>query len=78
MMEEVMPSYQSKIQSFFPFLVFFLYLISVGVQELWQYLTIVSLSTLKRYVDGVVVSYIVQMHQIIKRLPLSLRVKDIQ
>jgi hypothetical protein len=34
-------------------------LISVGVQELWQYLTIVSLSTLKGYVDGVVVSYIV-------------------
>lgn len=40
-------------------MVFFLYLISVGVQELWQYLTIVSLSTLKGYVDGVVVSYIV-------------------
>src|SRR5688500_12467591 len=60
MMEEVMPSYQSKIPIIFLLLGIFLILdISWGRRAMVISNNSVSLSTLKGYVDGVVVSYIV-------------------
>jgi hypothetical protein len=56
MMEEVMPSYQSKIPIIFPLLgIFLIFDISWGTRAMAISNNTVSLSTLKRYVDGVVV-----------------------
>ena len=60
MMEEVMHSYQSKIPIIFLLLgIFLIFDISWGRRAMAISNNTVSLSTLKGYVDGVVVSYIV-------------------